>query len=89
MRRWHTPREHALMFRRWREEMASHEYDWRCPPTGQDACHCAQGIGSMRKRTLGCSRPRCGCCHYGKFFLPKARANELRSALRYESDAVG
>ena len=76
------------MFRRWREEMANHEYDWRGPPTGKNACQCAQGIGSMRKRTPGgCRNPHCGVCHYGKFFVPKARANKLRAAVRYEIEA--
>jgi hypothetical protein len=51
MRRFHSEREHALMFRRWKEEMKSHGYDWRRPPTDPDACHCARGIGSMRRHT--------------------------------------
>lgn len=88
MYRWHN--ERSLMLRRWKEEMGSHRYDWRNPPTDPNACHCAQGIGSMRKRTpQGCGNPRCGICHYEKFFLPKARATKKRAAISYEREAEG
>lgn len=83
MQRWHS--ETALMFKRWREEMATHNYDWRCPPTGKDVCHCAAGIGSMRKRTPhGCGNPRCGICHWEKFYMPKARSTHRRNAILFE-----
>lgn len=75
MRRWHSPREQAVMFRRWRAEMVDHGYDWRSPPTDQNACHCARGIGSMCKRAANSS---------GSFIVRAARANTLRAALRYE-----
>ncbi len=83
MRRWHS--EVALMHRRWRMEMEKHDYDWRCPPTDKDACHCASGIGSVRKKKpFDCGNPRCGICHGEKFFEPKRRANIKRAAIEYD-----
>lgn len=95
MRRWHSPREHAIMLRRWRQELANHDWEY-----GQDYphcylapssdaekidCHCAEGIGSMRKHTpYGCGRARCGICHWEKYYLPKARNNKLREAIAFE-----
>jgi hypothetical protein len=91
MRRWHDPREHALMFRRWKFEMAQHGYDWRNPPDpkcDRHACHCAAGIGSMRKKApLDCGRPRCLVCHSDKYLWPKNRANLKREAIRFELEA--
>lgn len=90
MRRWHDPREHAIMFRRWKFEMRLHGYDWRNPPDpkcDRDACHCAAGIGSMRKRApLDCGRPRCEVCHWGKFGR-KRRGAMKRAAIQFELDA--
>ena len=74
-----------LMHQRWRVEMESHDYDWRCPPTDPSACHCAKGIGSMRKRTpFGHSR-RCWRCKYYKY-LPKARDAARRKAVEFDLD---
>lgn len=91
MRRFHSVREHTIMFRRWKQEMAKHGYDWRNPPDpkcDRDACHCAAGIGSMRKRApFDCGRPRCGVCHGDKFFSSKARHNKKLAAIRYELEA--
>lgn len=79
MRRWHEEKD--LMFRRWKQEMRKHGYDWRNPPVGRDACHCAAGIGSMRKkRPFDCGVVQCSICHEDKF-LPKARANKKRAAI--------
>lgn len=90
MRRWHQERE--LMFHRWKFEMQKHGYDWRTPPDpkcDRDACHCAAGIGSMRKRKpLDCGRPRCLVCHSEKFLHPKARANKKRAEIRFELEAT-
>jgi hypothetical protein len=86
MRRWHE--EHALMFRRWKQEMEIHGYDWRNPPDpkcDRNACHCAAGIGSQRKKKpLDCGRVRCGVCHGDKFYADKARANKKREAIEFE-----
>lgn len=83
MRRWHA--ETRLMFRRWKIEMGKHGYDWRDPPTDPDACHCAQGIGSMRKkRPYDCGNVRCGICHYSKYGTPKDRYNRRRRAIESE-----
>ena len=91
MRRWHS--EHALMFRRWKQEMAIHGYDWRNPPDpkcDRNACHCAAGIGSMRKKApLDCGKTRCGTCHGEKFYAPKARATKKRVAIAFELEAEG
>lgn len=88
MQRWHN--ERALMLRRWKMEMAKHGYDWRNPPDpkcDRDACHCAAGIGSMRKmRPYDCGQVRCAWCH-GDKFDPKARATKQRAAIQYELDA--
>lgn len=92
MRRWHSPREHTVMFRRWKQEMRLHGYDWRNPPDpkcDRHVCHCAAGIGSMRKRTpLDCGRARCMSCHSEKLLAPKGR-EDRRRAIRAEFDAEG
>lgn len=93
MRRWHAPREHSIMFRRWKMEMEKHGYDWRNPPDpkcDRDACHCAAGIGSMRKRRpYDCGNPRCGLCHewVGDYRARKHR--ERREAIAFEMKAAG
>ena len=90
MRRFHSVREHTIMIRRWKQEMALHGYDWRNPPDpkcDKNACHCAAGIGSMRWTSpLDCGRPRCGVCHSDKW-VPKARHNKKLAAIRYELEA--
>lgn len=91
MRRWHE--ETPLMFRRWKFEMSLHGYDWRNPPDpkcDRNACHCAAGIGSMRKKApLDCGKPKCGVCHSGKFYFRKARANKKRAVIQFELEAEG
>lgn len=88
MNRWHS--ETDLMFRRWKMEMSKHGYDWRNPPTDQSACHCAQGIGSTRKKKpLDCGRPKCGICHWSKFWTDKARNTAKRKAIGFELMADG
>lgn len=73
MKRWHQ--EKARMLRRYRQELASHANEHnrharRMPwmslaPLGTAtniSCHCARGIGTMRKhRPLVCERTRCSC----------------------------
>jgi hypothetical protein len=86
MRRWHA--EVALMHRRWRIEMDAHGYDWRCPPTDPSACHCAQGVGSMRKRTPWGHSKRCWLCK-GPKYMPKARATKNRREIEFELSAFG
>lgn len=81
MRRWHSPREQAVMFRRCRAEMVDHGYDWRSPPTDQNACHCARG----RLARCASAQPTA----HGSFIVRAARANTLRAALRYEVNADG
>lgn len=103
MRRWHS--EMPLMRRRWRMELAKHgnsdpnsKWCWGmplmalAPPSlaAQVDCHCAQGIGSMRKRKpLDCTNPRCGLCHFEKFFVPKAREQKKREAILFDLAANG
>jgi len=97
MRRWHE--EHGLMLRRWKQEMDLHGYDWRNPPKLScvsdeqgvgGTCHCAAGIGSMRKRTpLDCGNPRCGTCHGEKFYAPKRRGAKRREAIQFDVAAEG
>lgn len=95
MRRWHAPRERALILRRWRLELADHgsEYDRpypHCslaPPDDADEieCHCSRGIGTMRKqRPYGCGNARCCICHPQKFVQPKRRAARRRAAIEHE-----
>jgi hypothetical protein len=97
MHRWHAERN--LMLRRWRQELANHgdgvresKNFWRFPTSylappslAPDVdCHCARGIGTMRKTDPhDCGRPRCGCCQ--KFYVPKARHNKKLAALRFEA----
>ena len=95
MRRWHSPRERAIMLRRWREEIAKHEDMWfgqaPLPPTaGHDSCHCYRGMGFLRKRKpYDCGNPRCGICHFDKYRHPKARAKKLRDAIEFDRGAWG
>ena len=88
MRRWHE--ERSLMLRRWKIEMDKHGYDWRNPPDpkcDRDSCHCAAGIGSVRKKKpLDCGRPRCGVCHGEKFYAPKRRGATKREEISFASD---
>ena len=85
MKRWHQ--ETALMFKRWKQEMGKHGYDWRCPPNDVNACHCVQGIGALRKKKpYDCGNPRCGICHWSKW-LPQARAEKKRAAIRFELES--
>lgn len=85
MRRWHSERE--LMLKRWRQELGNHVYaagmTWQAPPVMACGieCHCARGIGTMRKQ-----RPYGG---YGwnkwdKHFDHKKRGNARREAIRFE-----
>ena len=75
------------MQQRWREELRKHTGDGG---TVEGDCHCLRGIGFMRKRTPhGCSKPRCGICHYSKLYVAKARAARRREAVAYELDAAG
>lgn len=99
MRRWHQERD--LMLRRWRKELNKHgdshphsEYHWQGPYDSlvppavacEVNCHCANGIGTMRKNRLDCGKARCEVCHCGKWF-PKSRANKKRAAIQHELDA--
>lgn len=84
MERWHSQREQTIMFRRWREEMDKHGYDWRCPPSGKDVCHCAQGVGSMRKRTPLGHHKHCLLCNWEKYLLRGRRNRLKREAIEFE-----
>jgi hypothetical protein len=67
VKRWHA--EHAMMLRRWRMELANHEHRAPfalAPPSAaaNARCHCANGVGTMRKRHVyGCPKGgrRCSC----------------------------
>ena len=91
------------MLRRWRKELAKHgegdphsknhwgyPHDSMAPPSlaCDVVCHCADGIGTMRKNRLDCGNVRCGLCHFGKW-LPKGRETAKRAAIRYEYEAWG
>jgi hypothetical protein len=92
------------MLRRWRLEIADHEYGLNVrgfrnyasydqaplpPIVCDDSCHCYLGPGFFRKRhPRDCGRPRCGLCSYGKNYEPKRRAAIQRVALAYELAAV-
>lgn len=90
------------MLRRWRQELANHgrwfggdgDYptEGLAPPAcaADVNCHCANGIGTMRKnRAYGCGNPRCAICHWGKLYEPKRRAYHKLAAIRYEREAEG
>jgi hypothetical protein len=88
MRRWHSERN--LMIRRWRQELAKHNNDLPfmalAPPSlaPETDCHCAHGIGSVRKRKpYDCGNPRCGVCHFEKFHVPKARQNVRQREIEF------
>lgn len=82
MRRWHQ--EQTLMFKRWKFEMNDHGYDWRNPPMDPAACHCARGIGSMRKRTPRGHHRACLLCNYSKYLCNGERRREKYAAIREE-----
>lgn len=94
MKRWHE--EVPLMTRRWRKELATHAYhNGYCRRYGYDCmappgiacdidCHCANGIGTMRKNRLDCGNVRCGLCHWGKFWEPKRRGATKRKVIEFE-----
>jgi hypothetical protein len=94
MKRWHE--EVPLMYRRWRKELAKHgqfdygfSHDSLAPPSFacNVDCHCANGIGTMRKNRLDCGTPRCWLCHGEKFYAPKNRANTRRAAIEFDIEA--
>lgn len=81
--RWH--KEQALMLRRYRIELATHAFlgpdrrrmAWRSlAPVGtaaEVACHCARGIGTMRKHRPGvCEKVRCSCKAWKRHDLRRA-----------------
>lgn len=94
MRRWHQERN--LMLRRWRKELATHVYDGHSytgvypreslAPASvacDVSCHCAAGMGTMRKRTLSGHSHACMLCNYSKY-LPKNRYEVRREAIEFE-----
>jgi len=99
MRRWHEERD--LMMRRWRMELATHmgacigpdrrpNQEWPAPPavSCDVDCHCANGIGTMRKnRVYGCGNPRCGICHFEKYYVPKRRGARKRAEINFDLEA--
>lgn len=98
MRRWHEERD--LMLRRWRQELGNHTggvldpvksagMEWEAPPAmacGID-CHCARGIGTMRKnRPYGCS---CWMCKLDKHYDKWGRGGRRRAAIQFDLEAEG
>ena len=74
------------MLRRWQLESEKHRIS-SGPNAGttEEACHCLRGPGFVRKRRpYGCSRPRCGVCHFEKFYVAKARERRKREAIQFE-----
>jgi hypothetical protein len=96
VRRFHSPREREIMMRRWRMEIQKHEGFRQdktlpsIPPApDEDSCHCYRGMGFLRKRRpYDCGNPRCGACHYEKFWMPRARQNARRAAIAFEEAAT-
>jgi hypothetical protein len=92
MYRWHAERD--LMLRRWRVELASHDRSYShmaLAPPGIACtvdCHCANGMGTMRKtKPFDCGKPRCHTCHWSKLTEPKRRASAQRDAIRFDLEA--
>lgn len=86
MRRWHE--ERSLMIRRMRMEREKHGVGWDV--RDGEICHCLLGIGFVRKRRpYDCGNPRCGLCHFEKFWTPKARATKQRQAIEFDLAASG
>jgi hypothetical protein len=93
MRRWHE--EVGLMRRRWRMELGNHvggfmgpeemaNHCWLAPPSEAVGikCHCARGIGTMRKQ-----RPYDGWGQWNKYekiFQNRKRSNQKRVAIEFE-----
>lgn len=96
MRRWHEDRD--LMLRRWREEIAKHEfpdYPW-CSlapipaEKNDDICHCYRGMGFLRKKSVhGCANPRCMVCHLDKYYYSKNRNNIKIKAIKENMSGWG
>ncbi len=91
MKRWHE--ERSLMLRRWAIEKDKHRPTWgrfKNSEVDGDECHCLRGPGFVRKRKpYDCGRPRCGVCHFTKFYVPKARATRRRDEIEFELRACG
>jgi hypothetical protein len=97
MRRWHE--ERALMLRRWRMELGNHVggfasddsyagQEWLAPPVLACGikCHCARGIGTMRKQ-----RPYDGWGGswnaYEVQLENRRQRHDKRKAIQFELDA--
>lgn len=84
MRRWHSEISH--MQRQMRLEREKHGVD----PDNHDGtiCHCLLGIGFVRKRkAYDCGNPRCGLCHWEKFWTSHARNTDRRRAIDFDMEA--
>lgn len=95
MKRWAMERD--LMMRRWRQELATHgthaegsKWYWGMPTERlappslacNVACHCANGIGTMRnQRPYGCPTVRCGLCHPHKKWPKRTKRRERKDAI--------
>lgn len=78
MKRWHAEIEH--MKRQMRLERQKHGVD----PDNHDGaiCHCLLGIGFVRKRKAhDCGNPRCGLCHFSKYFMRGSRRHDRDRAI--------
>lgn len=94
MRRWHT--EVELMSRRWRKELATHarhpnswkgSYPYEALAPASIACdvecHCANGMGTMRKQKLSGHHKACHMCNWEKY-QPKDRLNKRTKSIEFE-----
>lgn len=94
MRRWHSERD--LMLRRWRFEIALHEWGWSFgslhplpPVVCEGSCHCYAGCGFFRNsHPLDCGRSNCGICHVKHVVYRAEKKRERREAWRREWDAA-
>lgn len=100
MRRWHSERNLMLRRWRHEIAIHGGHDGWQLPPFTSgvglaaplppltcDAppCHCFAGPNFFRKRKpLDCGRPRCGTCHYEKFYVGKDRYNKRREAIDFD-----
>lgn len=98
MRRWHAERD--LMLGRWRVELGNHtgsvlgtvktaNYFWKAPPASacNVDCHCANGIGTMRRHRPYDSHGKWK--KYEKLFENRKRVNQKRAAIKFELEAEG
>ena len=94
MRRWHSQKEENIMRRRWRIELGKHSWEYGqnyaylylAPPGDAEgvSCHCARGVGTMRKQRPAQHHKHCLLCNGSKYLFKGQRRREKYAAIQFE-----